>query len=92
MLDIVQLPALNNYYIYLIRDPGSGETAVIDPAEAAPVLSALNKNRWRLDYIYNTHHHGDHVGGNSELKAKTGCRIVGARGIKRREDNSGNYG
>ena len=79
MLDIVQLPVQNDNYIYLIRDSGSGETAVIDPAEAGPVLSALNQNRWRLDYVYNTHHHGDHVGGNIELKTKTGCRIVGAK-------------
>src|SRR5690606_8554611 len=31
------------------------------------------------DYIFNTHHHFDHAGGNLELKAATGCRIVGPR-------------
>ena len=79
MLEILQLPVLNDNYIYLIQDNGSGETAVIDPAEAAPVLSALKQKKWRLDYVYNTHHHGDHVGGNIELKSRTGCRIVGAK-------------
>ena len=41
-------------------------------------MEFLAKKGWQLTYILNTHHHGDHVGGNLELKQKTGCKIVGA--------------
>ena len=79
MLTIIQIPVLTDNYIYLIHDPVSGETAAIDPALAQPVLDVLNKKGWRLTYILNTHHHWDHVGGNLELKQKTGCKIIAAQ-------------
>ena len=40
-MDIVILPALSDNYIHLIRDPASGAVAVVDPAEAGPVIEAL---------------------------------------------------
>ena len=75
MLTILQLPVLSDNYIYLVHDPVSGEAAAVDPAVAQPVLDALDKNNWRLTAILNTHHHSDHVGGNLELKQKTGCTV-----------------
>ena len=79
MLTIIQIPVLTDNYIYLLHDPVSGETAVMDPALAQPVLDVLNQKGWRLTYILNTHHHWDHVGGNLELKQKTGCKIIAAQ-------------
>jgi hydroxyacylglutathione hydrolase len=76
MLTILQLPVLNDNYIYLLHDPVSGETAVVDPAVAQPVLDVLAQKNWQLTTILNTHHHSDHVGGNLELKHKTGCKII----------------
>jgi hydroxyacylglutathione hydrolase len=79
MLTLLQIPVLTDNYIYLLHDPVSKETAAIDPALAPPVLDALDKEGWRLAYVLNTHHHGDHVGGNLELKQKTGCTIIAAQ-------------
>jgi hydroxyacylglutathione hydrolase len=79
MLTIIQIPVLTDNYIYLIHDPVSGETAAVDPALAQPVLDVLAKKGWQLTYILNTHHHWDHVGGNLELKQKTGCKIIAAQ-------------
>lgn len=78
MFEIITLPVLTDNYIYLIHDPVSRETAVVDPALAQPVLDALEEKGWQLTYIFNTHHHSDHVGGNLQLKQKTGCRIIAA--------------
>jgi hydroxyacylglutathione hydrolase len=78
-LEIVRIPALRDNYLWLARDPASGATAVIDPAEAEPVMAELKSRGWRLTHILNTHHHADHVGGNAALKAATGCIIVGPR-------------
>jgi len=77
MLDIIQIPVLSDNFIYLVREPKSGAVAVVDPAEAAPVLAEADKRGWKISHILNTHHHGDHVGGNLEIKAATGCVIVG---------------
>jgi len=78
MLQILIIPSLTDNYIYLIHEPIGGETAVVDPAVAEPVMAALEQHGWRLDYIFNTHHHGDHVGANLQLKQQTACKIVGA--------------
>lgn len=79
MLEIVQLPVLTDNYLYLLKPAQSDAVAVVDPAEAAPVLAALAARGWSLASILNTHHHGDHVGGNLALKAATGCQIIGPR-------------
>jgi hydroxyacylglutathione hydrolase len=78
-LEIEQIPALSDNYVYLIREPRAGVTGVVDPAVAAPVLEQLQARGWKLDWILSTHHHVDHTGGNLELKAATGCRIAGPK-------------
>ncbi|MBZ0254191.1 MAG: hydroxyacylglutathione hydrolase [Candidatus Methylomirabilis sp.] len=64
------VPALDDNYVYLIHDGGGGY-AVVDPAEARPVLEELKSRGGRLEAILLTHHHGDHVGGVKELMART---------------------
>ena len=76
-LEIEQIPVLKDNFIYLAREPTSGAVAVVDPAVAAPVLERAHRLGWRITHILNTHHHADHVGGNLEIKAATGCLIVG---------------
>ena len=79
MLEIEQIAVLSDNYIYLVREPETNAVAVVDPAEAAPVLARAKELGWTITHILNTHHHGDHVGGNKEIKAATGCTIVGPR-------------
>jgi hydroxyacylglutathione hydrolase len=78
-LDIQIVPVLNDNYVWLAHEPASGATAVVDPAVAAPVLAAAGQRGWKITHILNTHHHGDHVGGNLEIKQATGCTIVGPK-------------
>ena len=77
VLDIRQIPVLQDNFIYLAREPDSGSVAVVDPAVAGPVLDEAKRLGWRITHILNTHHHPDHIGGNLEIKAATGCVIVG---------------
>lgn len=79
MLDIRQIPAFTDNYIYLAREPASGYVAIIDPADPAPVVAALAELRWRPSHILNTHHHPDHVGGNLVLKEHYGLTVVGPK-------------
>jgi len=76
-MEIALVPLLTDNYGYLLHDPKSGETAIVDPSEAAPVLEAAAARGWRLSYILNTHHHPDHSGGNLGIKQATGATVVG---------------
>jgi len=77
MLEVVRIPVLSDNYVWLVHDAVSGETVVIDPAVAEPVLAAAAERGWTIGQIWNTHWHGDHVGGNAAIKAATGCTITG---------------
>ena len=74
-IEVVRLPALSDNYVWLLHDPASGETVVVDPAEAPPILAALAERGWTLTAIWNTHWHGDHTGGNAGLKEATGVAV-----------------
>jgi len=76
-LEIVRLPALSDNYIWLVHDPASDQTMVVDPAEATPVLAEADRRGWRIGQIWNTHWHPDHTGGNAEIKAATGALVIG---------------
>lgn len=81
MLKIDIIPALKDNYIYFLEDEETGETAVVDPGEAKPVLDFMKaEGKTRLDYILNTHHHWDHTNGNKKLKQKTGAKLVAFEG------------
>lgn len=76
-LEVACVPALGDNYIWLLHDPESGETVVVDPGEAAPALAEAARRGWRISQIWNTHWHPDHTGGNAEVKAATGATITG---------------
>jgi hydroxyacylglutathione hydrolase len=82
-LIVRQFPCLSDNYGFLIRDEASGKTACIDTPEAAAILRELQAAGWELDFIFNTHWHPDHAGGNAEIKAATGCEIVGPAEVTR---------
>ena len=76
-LEVFQLAALEDNYIYILRDKSTDTTAVVDPSIAEPVQQFLHKKNWNLDFILNTHHHWDHTGGNKALKKEWKCKVVG---------------
>lgn len=75
-MEIVRIPALSDNYIWLVHEPESGETMVVDPAVADPVLAEADKRGWRIGQIWNTHWHPDHTGGNAAIKAATGAVVT----------------
>jgi len=79
-LEIVAVPAFADNYLWLVHDADSGETAVVDPGDPAPVLAEAGKRDWRITSIFNTHWHPDHTGGNLAVKEATGATIVGPAG------------
>ena len=87
MLEIVPVPAFTDNYIWLVHDPASDETAVVDPGDAAPPLAEAERRGWSITQVWNTHHHWDHTGGNQVMKDAIGCTVSGpaAEDIKARD-------
>lgn len=79
-MEIVPVLAFADNYIWLVHDAGSGETAVVDPGDAAPALAEAQRRGWTIGQVWNTHWHGDHTGGNRAVKQATGARISGPAG------------
>lgn len=61
----VPLKAFKDNYIWLQTDEQGAW--IVDPGDAAPVLTYLKKNSLQLSGILLTHHHGDHSAGIKEL-------------------------
>ncbi|MFX8000749.1 MBL fold metallo-hydrolase, partial [Acinetobacter baumannii] len=77
-ITVTPISAFNDNYIWLLSD---GKYAVVvDPGQAAPVISALEEQGLTLTDILITHHHPDHVGGIPALKyfaSESLKRIIG---------------
>lgn len=78
MLQLETIPCLKDNYAFVIHDPASGATAVVDVPEAGPILSHLQQRNWKLTDIFLTHHHWDHIDGVPDLVAATQAKITGA--------------
>ena len=83
-MKITPIPCLTDNYAYIINDNVSKIVSVVDPSEASPVIAFLKKQNLKLNYILNTHHHFDHIGGNIELKKMYNAKVVGFEKDKKR--------
>eukprot|EP01084_Bolivina_argentea_P196776 337315_1 len=89
---IRQIGAFSDNYIYFIRDHKTGLIGIVDAGETKPTLDAIN--RWKktefigpngIDFIFNTHHHNDHIGANLDLKEHyPNCIIIGYNKAQKR--------
>ncbi|MFK4824721.1 hydroxyacylglutathione hydrolase [Paenochrobactrum sp. BZR 588] len=77
VLEIEQFICRSDNIGVLIHDPINNLTAAIDAPEETPILAALQRRGWKLDYIFTTHHHNDHVEANFALKQKFDLKIYG---------------
>jgi hydroxyacylglutathione hydrolase len=67
-MEVVPVSAFKDNYVWTLRN--KTHAAVVDPGEARPALDYLARERLELAAILATHHHPDHVGGISELRAR----------------------
>ena len=59
------IPILKDNIIWIwVKD---GEAVVVDPAISEPVLCWLKNSDIKLNCIFQTHHHEDHIGGTEKI-------------------------
>lgn len=83
MLQIHQFPCLSDNYGFLVHEPNSGATAIIDTPDAEAILREAAAKGWRITDIWNTHWHPDHAGGNAAIVTATGARVTGPEEVSR---------
>jgi len=77
-LTVSTIPMLADNYAWLLRDEATGAIGIVDPADAAVGIAAIEAMGGRLDLIFVTHHHDDHIAGVDAMRARYGCPVVGA--------------
>jgi hydroxyacylglutathione hydrolase len=79
MITAHAIPILSDNYAWLLRCSETGATAVVDPAQEAPVADAIAAFGGRLDMILITHHHGDHIAAVDAIRARFPAMVIGAK-------------
>jgi hydroxyacylglutathione hydrolase len=77
MIKVHILPVLKDNYTYILESGNA--VAIVDPGEAAPVIAYLDSHNLKPTLIFNTHHHGDHIAGNTEIIAYYRCKLAGPK-------------
>lgn len=66
--------AVNNY---LVHAEGSNQAILFDAGEdPAPILEKIAELGLKLEYLVNTHGHGDHIAGNQIIVDETGAKLL----------------
>jgi hydroxyacylglutathione hydrolase len=68
LIHIDPIEAFQDNYIWLIHNDQN--SIIVDPGDAKPVVSALERKKLNLVAILITHHHADHIGGVIALQEK----------------------
>lgn len=79
-MQVIPIPQLTDNYAYLVIDEATTKAAVVDCAEADPVLRTARGSRADLIAILPTHHHWDHIGGNEDLLKQSKLDVYGYAG------------
>ncbi|GAA6206864.1 hydroxyacylglutathione hydrolase [Cognatishimia sp. WU-CL00825] len=78
-IEIVTVPCLSDNYAFLLHDPDTQQTALVDAPDAEAIISELDTRGWTLTHILLTHHHWDHVDGTEALRQKYKPQVFGAK-------------
>ena len=82
MLKVTPIPVLQDNYSYLIQSDNI--VGVVDPGDAAPIIDFCENKKIKPDFIFNTHHHGDHTAGNTQLCKKYDAQLIAPENEKKR--------
>lgn len=82
-----QIKQIGDNFSYIVANKDTSEAVIIDPSfNGNAIIIFAMKNKLRIKYIINTHHHHDHVMDNSKIKSYFGSKIVGHKLSKIEKD------
>ena len=75
---VEQIWTANSYrnFNYLIACPETGDAMAVDPLDYEKCLARAKHKGWAITQVLNTHEHGDHTGGNTQVVAATGAKLL----------------
>lgn len=76
-INIIQVPAFDDNYLWLLHRQNSPRAYVVDPGDATATNQALTQHGLELAGILLTHHHWDHTNGVAELSAQHKVPVYG---------------
>jgi hydroxyacylglutathione hydrolase len=79
-MQVIPIAQLTDNYAYLVIDESTGRAAVVDCAEADPVLRASQRAAVELVALLPTHHHWDHIGGHEDLLKQVELEVYAYQG------------
>lgn len=84
MIEVIQFPCLSDNYGYLIHNSETNYTISIDSPDGDEIIAQAKKNKLKINAVWNTHHHFDHVGGNDKIRAEFNAKIIAPKEVKDR--------
>lgn len=78
-MEITQFICRSDNFAVLLHDEASGLTAAIDAPDGKAIEKMLEAKHYRLDFLFITHHHVDHIAGINHLKTTYGAKVVGPK-------------
>ncbi|OQM75149.1 hydroxyacylglutathione hydrolase [Manganibacter manganicus] len=81
-VEIEQFMCRDDNFGVLMRDAETGDVALVDAPQEAPILAAIEHTGWTPKLLLITHHHADHVEANLALKERFGLKIIGPEAEK----------
>lgn len=76
-MNVHQIPARKDNYIYILDDPNLDHCAVIDATDFQKIKGYCDNHQKRLSAIFVTHHHEDHISAIRDLQKLYGCVVYG---------------
>ena len=74
-LRISVIPTFRRHYAFLLHDRTSGDSAVVDPTDAGPIIGLARAQGWTIRHVIITHHHN--AVGAAAIKRATRCTVHG---------------
>lgn len=78
------IPCRQDNYAFLWEETATQKAYLIDTPDADVILEYLHQHGITLCGILNTHHHGDHTGGNDAILKRHPCPVYGYAGDRYR--------
>jgi hydroxyacylglutathione hydrolase len=76
-LQVERIPTLGDNYTYLLICDETGEAAVVDAPEEAPVVKRVEALGANVTQVLSTHHHPDHSAANPHLAKRYSAPVFG---------------